>query len=48
MADLIWTDEFVIGNEKIDHQYETLFKLVNEFLASIREGRSGKKLMSPL
>ncbi|MBN2090991.1 hemerythrin family protein [candidate division KSB1 bacterium] len=40
MADLIWTDEFKIGNEKVDHQHETLFQLVNEFLASIREGRA--------
>ncbi len=44
MADLIWSDEFKIGNEKIDHQHETLFQLVNEFLASIREGRAREEI----
>lgn len=46
MADLIWTDEFTIGNEKIDHQHEELFKLVNEFLVSIREGHARSKIDS--
>jgi len=45
---IAWSDDYKLGNEKVDEQHRRLFELVSELVASCMEGHSAEKLRETL
>lgn len=37
-----WSDAFIIGVDRIDHQHRMLFQMVNDFESNLEEGRGAR------